>query len=198
MPDTRVIKPKLVETQPKNPSKKASITEATSARRTRDVNPRKQRASSCARCTYGTESKPKATERKSNTAMKPKRSGTSAKLKPATSAPKEQPKPKTYSHVLYEIHSQKAFTVFAPNPKKRQDIQQKAEAELAALEDLRLSRAMGYISISPSTVGGCLTLEEVRAKQQQEMQIRRRQKQVKNFILETAPAVQGQRSADNR
>lgn len=28
-----------------------------------------------------------------------------------------------------------------------------AEAELAALEDLRLSRAMGYISISPSTVG---------------------------------------------
>lgn len=32
-----------------------------------------------------------------------------------------------------------------------------AEAELAALEDLRLSRAMGYISISPSTVGESFT-----------------------------------------
>ncbi|XP_051970852.1 uncharacterized protein zgc:194621 [Xyrauchen texanus] len=187
MPDTRVIKPKVFEMKPKNQNRKASITEATPARRTRDVNPRKQRASSCSRCTYGTESKPKATEMKSNTAMKPK---TSANLKPATSAPKEPPKPNSYSHVLYEIHSQKAFTVFAPNPKKRQDIQQKAEAELAALEDLRLSRAMGYISIPPSTVGGCLTLEEVRAKQQQEMQISRRQKQVKKCILETAPAVQ--------
>ncbi|XP_073796669.1 uncharacterized protein isoform X1 [Danio rerio] len=57
-----------------------------------------------------------------------------------------------------------------------------AEAELAALEDLRLSRAMGYISISPSTVGGCLTLEEVRAKQQQDLQIKRRQKQVKTVF----------------
>lgn len=31
-----------------------------------------------------------------------------------------------------------------------------AAAELAALEDLRLSRAMTYISISPSTVGESL------------------------------------------
>ncbi|XP_019749428.1 uncharacterized protein LOC109530273 isoform X2 [Hippocampus comes] len=67
------------------------------------------------------------------------------------------------------IHSHKAFTVIPPNPKKRRDIQKKAEAELAALEELRLSRAMAYVNIQPSSVGGCLSLEEVRLKQQKEM-----------------------------
>uniref|UniRef100_A0A672Q9P6 Zgc:194621 n=1 Tax=Sinocyclocheilus grahami TaxID=75366 RepID=A0A672Q9P6_SINGR len=172
MPDTRLVKPKPVATKPK----KASTAETTPAVRTRDVGHRKNRASSCPRCTHETEYKPKATER-SNKAMQAKPSETSPRSKPSKYAPKELPMPKTYSHALSEIYSQKAFTVFTPNPKKRQDIQQKAEAELAALEDLRLSRAVGYISISPSTVGGCLTLEEVRAKQQQEMQIKRRQKQ---------------------
>ncbi|KAF4095755.1 uncharacterized protein zgc:194621 [Onychostoma macrolepis] len=183
MPDTRLIKPKPVATKPKPVNKKASTAETTAettpAARTRDVGHRKNRASSCPRCTRDTEYKPKATER-SNKVIQAKPAETSTRSKPAKYAPKEQPMPKTYA--LSEIHSQKAFTVFAPNPKKRQDIQQKAEAELAALEDLRLSRAMGYISISPSTVGGCLTLEEVRAKQQQEMQIKRRQKQVKNVF----------------
>lgn len=176
MPDTRLIKPKPVATKPKHLNEKSSTAETTPAVRSRDVGVgHRKRASSCPRCV--TEYKPKATER-STKAIKEKQSETLPRSKPATCAPKEQPK----SHSLYEIHSQKAFTVFAPNPKKRQDIQQKAEAELAALEDLRLSRAMGYISISPSTVGGCLTLEEVRAKQQQEMQIKRRQKQVKHVF----------------
>ncbi|XP_029979292.1 epithelial-stromal interaction protein 1 isoform X2 [Sphaeramia orbicularis] len=77
-------------------------------------------------------------------------------------------------------HSHKAFTVIPPNPKKRQEIQRKAEAELAALEELRLSRAMAYVSINPSSVGGCLSLEEVRLKQQQEMiQAKRKPKQVR-------------------
>lgn len=79
-----------------------------------------------------------------------------------------------------------------------------AEAELAALEELRLSRAMAYVSINPSSVGetperlaggaftaasltalctafagGCMSLEEVRLKQQQEMmQAKRKQNQV--------------------
>lgn len=54
-----------------------------------------------------------------------------------------------------------------------------AEAELAALEALRLSRAMAYVSINPSRVGGCMSLEEVRSKQQQEMmQAKRKQKPV--------------------
>lgn len=37
-----------------------------------------------------------------------------------------------------------------------------AEAELAALEDLRLSRAMGYISLAPSSVGESLTFLHLR------------------------------------
>uniref|UniRef100_A0A3P8S0K7 Uncharacterized protein n=1 Tax=Amphiprion percula TaxID=161767 RepID=A0A3P8S0K7_AMPPE len=52
--------------------------------------------------------------------------------------------------------SHKAFTVIPPNPKRRREIQRKAEAELAALEELRLSRAMSYVSINPSSVGETL------------------------------------------
>ncbi|CAK6973081.1 uncharacterized protein zgc:194621 [Scomber scombrus] len=77
----------------------------------------------------------------------------------------------------YANQSHKAFTVIPPNPKKRREIQRKAEAELAALEELRLSRAMAYVSINPSSVGGCMSLEEVRLKQQQEMMQARRRKQ---------------------
>ncbi|XP_073719818.1 uncharacterized protein [Misgurnus anguillicaudatus] len=149
--------------------------------RTKDTGGhRKIRASSCP-STYDTEHKSKATERTSQK-MKPSETKSTA-----TVALKEQQKPK--ARALCKTNSQKAFTVFTPNPRKRQDIQQKAAAELAALEELRLSRAMGYISIS-STVGGCSTLEEVRAKQQQEMQIKRRQKQVKKHILQPSPPVQ--------
>ncbi|XP_034416049.1 uncharacterized protein zgc:194621 [Cyclopterus lumpus] len=81
--------------------------------------------------------------------------------------------------------SHKAFTVIPPNPKKRREIQRKAEAELAALEELRLSRAMTYVSINPSSVGGCLSLEEVRLKQQQEMmRAKRNQKPVRKQLVE--------------
>ncbi|XP_068565630.1 epithelial-stromal interaction protein 1 [Cebidichthys violaceus] len=81
--------------------------------------------------------------------------------------------------------SHKAFTVIPPDPKKRREIQRKAEAELAALEELRLSRAMAYVSIDPSSVGGCLSLEEVRLKQQQEMmQAKRKQKPVRKQLME--------------
>ncbi|XP_037612291.1 uncharacterized protein zgc:194621 [Sebastes umbrosus] len=78
-----------------------------------------------------------------------------------------------------QSQSNKAFTVIPPNLKKRREIQRKAEAELAALEELRLSRAMAYVSINPSSVGGCMSLEEVRLKQQQEMmQAKRKPKPV--------------------
>ncbi|XP_056289544.1 uncharacterized protein zgc:194621 isoform X2 [Pseudoliparis swirei] len=78
-----------------------------------------------------------------------------------------------------------AFTVIAPNPKTRRDTQRKAEAELVALEELRLSRAMAYVSINPSSVGGCLSLEEVRLKQQQElMRAKRNQKPVRKQPVE--------------
>lgn len=87
-------------------------------------------------------------------------------------------------------HSHKAFTVIPPNPKKRREIQRKAEAELAALEELRLSRAMAYVSISPSSVGGCMSLEEVRLKQQQEMmQAKRKQKPMKTQVIEQTPVL---------
>ncbi|XP_075936638.1 uncharacterized protein LOC142937541 [Anarhichas minor] len=81
--------------------------------------------------------------------------------------------------------SHKAFTVIPPDPKRRREIQRKAEAELAALEALRLSRAMAYVSIDPSSVGGCLSLEEVRLKQQQDlMEAKRKQKPVKKQLME--------------
>ncbi|KAM4534495.1 uncharacterized protein PAE49_022682 [Odontesthes bonariensis] len=90
----------------------------------------------------------------------------------------------------YTIQSSKAFTVIPPNPKKRREIQRKAEAELAALEELRLSRAMAYVSINPSSVGGCMSLEEVRLKQQQEMmQAKRKQKQIKTQVMEETPVL---------
>lgn len=103
MPDTRLIKPKPVATKPKHVNKKASTAETTPAVRTRDVGHRKNRASSCPRCTRDTEYKPKATER-SNKAIQAKPAETSTRSKPAKYAPKEQPMPKTYSHARSEIH----------------------------------------------------------------------------------------------
>ncbi|XP_070784631.1 epithelial-stromal interaction protein 1 [Enoplosus armatus] len=84
--------------------------------------------------------------------------------------------------------SHKAFTVIPPNPKKRREIQRKAEAELAALEELRLSRAMAYVSINPSSVGGCMSLEEVRLKQQQEM-MQAKRKPMKTQVMEQTPVL---------
>lgn len=82
------------------------------------------------------------------------------------------------------VRRHNAFTVIPPEPKKRLEIQRKADAELAALEELRLSRVMAYVSISPSTVGGSLSLEEVRLKQQQEMvQAKHKPKRIKKPVM---------------
>ncbi|KAG7231363.1 hypothetical protein INR49_012203 [Caranx melampygus] len=86
--------------------------------------------------------------------------------------------------------SHKAFTVIPPNPKKRKEMQRKAEAELAALEEFRLSRAMAYVSINPSSVGGRMSLEEVRLKQQQEMmEAKRKQKPMSRQVMEHTPVL---------
>ncbi|XP_055086243.1 uncharacterized protein zgc:194621 [Periophthalmus magnuspinnatus] len=80
--------------------------------------------------------------------------------------------------------SHTVFTVITPDPKKRLKIQKKAEEELIALEDLRVSKTTTYVSINPSTVGGCLSLEEVRQRQQQEMtQAKRKPKQIKEHLM---------------
>ncbi|XP_072546517.1 uncharacterized protein [Salminus brasiliensis] len=205
MPNTRVIKTKPVETKPTTLKTKA---------RTGEVSyHRSKRASSCPRCYHGNVRDPVAVETrgrapKETTKARAAATGelkatektraaaaacelkTTANSRTAACAASQLQAPSTHSKTHYETHSHKAFTVFAPNPKKRQDIQ-KTEAELAALEDLRLSQAMGYVSISPSAVGGCLTLEEVRIKQQQEMQIKRRQKQMKKSALGTSSMVFG-------
>ncbi|CAJ1082693.1 uncharacterized protein zgc:194621 [Xyrichtys novacula] len=95
------------------------------------------------------------------------------------------------AEMKHAIQSYRAFTVIPPNPKKRREIQRKAEAELAALEELRLSRAMAYVSINPSSVGGCMSLEEVRSKQQQEMmKAKRKQKPIKNQVMESTPVLE--------
>uniref|UniRef100_UPI00398E317D putative per-hexamer repeat protein 5 n=1 Tax=Pristiophorus japonicus TaxID=55135 RepID=UPI00398E317D len=62
-------------------------------------------------------------------------------------------------------HSYGAYSVTVPDQKKRSDLQKKAAAELAALEKLKRQN-IGHVSITPSTVGGTLTQEEVRRKQQ--------------------------------
>lgn len=204
MPNTRVIKAKPAETKPVALKPRARTGE-------RNCH-RSKRASSCPRFNRGSARDPVAVETrgrapKETTKARAAAAANSCELKtteksrsPAKTTTRSGPAacgapphqtPSTHPKTHCETHSHKAFTVFAPNPKKRQDIQRKAEAELAALEDLRLSKAMGYVSISPSAVGGCLTLEEVRIKQQQEMQIQRRQKQMKKYALGTSPMAVG-------
>ncbi|KAL6097538.1 uncharacterized protein ACO6RY_13059 [Pungitius sinensis] len=178
---------------------------------------RKSRAESCPRCPprdrreghpgpHGTASKP-GCERRSRsrssapttTADRDHRRGTSCSARPAAVAPKcremsagpgQRGEPRgVRAEARRACESHKAFTVIPPNPKKRREIQRKAEAELAALEALRLSRAMSYVSIDPSSVGGYLSLEEVRLKQQQEMmEAKKKQKPVSKGVSEQ-PAV---------
>ncbi|MBN3274027.1 ESIP1 protein, partial [Polyodon spathula] len=99
---------------------------------------------------------------------------------PATSKPQSAVNPQG-QHVLKrhtvpqkspnKAQSHCAFTVIPPDQKKRNELQKKAEAELTALEDLKKRRSTGRVSITPSTVGGSLTMEEVRRKQQEEMKM---------------------------
>ncbi|XP_061569272.1 uncharacterized protein zgc:194621 isoform X2 [Cololabis saira] len=216
MPSTRVIKPRPVETATKKTlekSKEVKVKATDGARQSRassclrnapprgacDGAPRGPRSSSraprspsraprgpgpaCGRRARSTA--PTPTETRTN----PPRRRAASSVRPAdgrcVDAGPRAPRGGG-AEVKYMIQSNKAFTVIPPNPKKRREIQRKAEAELAALEELRLSRAMAYVSIHPSSVGGCMSLEEVRLKQQQDMmQARRKHKQVKKVMEET-------------
>ncbi|KAM7369571.1 hypothetical protein PAMP_010888 [Pampus punctatissimus] len=186
MPATKVIKPKPVETTRKN-------TEKTGAERELKAPVvRKSRAASCPRCPQrgGCDGAAKTRSRSRSSAPRPAatRTTTNPDHRKATSCVKlAAVSCPVHREPKYESQSHKAFTVIPPNPKKRREMQRKAEAELAALEELRLSRAMAYVSINPSSVGGCMSLEEVRLKQQQEMmQARRKQQQVKKQVIQEA------------
>ncbi|XP_043558584.1 uncharacterized protein zgc:194621 isoform X2 [Chiloscyllium plagiosum] len=63
-------------------------------------------------------------------------------------------------------YSYGAYSVTVPDQKKWSNLQKKATAELAALEKLK-RRNIGHVSITPRAVGGKLTQEEVRRRQQQ-------------------------------
>uniref|UniRef100_A0A3Q0R1K6 Epithelial-stromal interaction protein 1 n=1 Tax=Amphilophus citrinellus TaxID=61819 RepID=A0A3Q0R1K6_AMPCI len=185
MPATKVIKPKPVDAA-RNPRERPKPEPNKAAREPqgelRVPAARKSRAASCPRNpqrerpaggAQGSSSKPGCEKRARSTSTAPK---------PPENWPKAEPdcRRANMKHAAAEPkYHHKAFTVIPPNPKKRREIQKKAEAELAALEELRLSRAMAYVSINPSSVGGCMSLEEVRSKQQQEMmQAKRKQKPV--------------------
>ncbi|KAG5268529.1 hypothetical protein AALO_G00213590 [Alosa alosa] len=192
MPNTKIIKPRTVEIKPKivGSNVKSKTVESPQARRTKVNVTHKKRASSCTRCKVSSSQPKTESTRPPPTNTQVKTCATSSKHQNAPIAQKdERTTIKPEDRVIHEIRSHKAFTVIPPNPKKRIEIQKQAEAELAALEDLRLSRAMGYISLAPSSVGGRLTLEEVRNRQQQEMQIRRKQRQVQQYDLQTSPSV---------
>ncbi|XP_026217179.1 uncharacterized protein zgc:194621 isoform X2 [Anabas testudineus] len=139
---------------------------------------------SCERRTRSNSTAPKLTDNcpKTNpsyrgTTGSVKHAAVNTKSRETAAGPVQRDQRSIRAETKYASQSHKAFTVIPPDPKKRREIQRKAEAELAALEELRLSRAMAYVSINPSSVGGCMSLEEVRLKQQQEMmQAKRKQK----------------------
>uniref|UniRef100_A0A3Q4GSU8 Epithelial-stromal interaction protein 1-like n=1 Tax=Neolamprologus brichardi TaxID=32507 RepID=A0A3Q4GSU8_NEOBR len=183
MPGTKVIKPKPVDTTRKPQERPKAAKEAQSELRVPAV--RKSRASSCPR-----NPQPERCQRPTGGPQgSPSKPGSERRTRSTSTAPKPPQNCSTANrdcrranHAAVEPKYQredKAFTVIPPNPKKRREIQKKAEAELAALEELRLSRAMAYVSINPSSVGGCMSLEEVRSKQQQEMMLaKKKQKPV--------------------
>ncbi|KAI3355528.1 hypothetical protein L3Q82_018356, partial [Scortum barcoo] len=171
MPATKVLKPHPVEAA-RNSLQRSSQKVRGAHTELQVPAARKSRASSCPR-RDGT--KPSCERRARSTSTAPRTTATRTRTNPDPPArrrevcaeQKERRSVRTESKAASQSH--KAFTVIPPNPKKRREIQRKAEAELAALEELRLSRAMAYVSINPSSVGGCMSLEEVRSKQQQEM-----------------------------
>ncbi|XP_018534688.1 uncharacterized protein zgc:194621 [Lates calcarifer] len=220
MPATKVIKPKPVEAtkravEKSKPVKAKAVNRGESELGVPTV--RKGRASSCPRCPQrdrcegASASKPSCERRARAASAAPKptahwartnpdyRGPTSTLKHPAvvnpkcretTTCPGQREQRSVRAETKYASQSHKAFTVIPPNPKKRREIQRKAEAELAALEELRLSRAMAYVSINPSSVGGCMSLEEVRLKQQQEMmQAKRKQKPMKQQVMEETPVL---------
>ncbi|XP_023252681.1 uncharacterized protein LOC111647290 [Seriola lalandi dorsalis] len=217
MPATKVLKPQPVEATGKTvekskPAKVKAVTGAESELKAPAV--RKSRASSCPRCpqrdrceratTTGTGTATSTTAskttcerrraRSTSVAPKPtssvKHGAVNPRSREPTTCPGQRQQRSVRPETKYASQSHKAFTVIPPNPKKRRDMQRKAEAELAALEELRLSRAMAYVSINPSSVGGCMSLEEVRLKQQQEMmEAKRKQKPMKTQVMEQTPVL---------
>ncbi|XP_043961129.1 atherin [Gambusia affinis] len=199
MPSTLIVKPKPAEAS-KGSRAARPTAEPRAARSGRSARPRDKRGPAAAAGTQG----PKPRARSSSAAPKP------AAAKPRTEPERRRARSSVRQPDAREgagcpglrekrgpgpdgrpaIQSHKAFTVIPPNPKKRREIQKKAEAELAALEELRLSRAMAYVSIHPSSVGGCMSLEEVRLKQQQEMmRAKTKQKQVRKQLVEETPVL---------
>ncbi|XP_031141037.1 uncharacterized protein zgc:194621 [Sander lucioperca] len=215
MQATKVLKPKPVEAtsqtlEKTKPVKVRTVNGAQSQLTVPAV--RKSRASSCPRCpprdrcegrtgaegpalktscgrrARSSSTAPKTTTRTNPESRRASQSGKHAaagnpKCREMTACPGQREQQGVRAETRSQSH--KAFTVIPPNPKKRREIQRKAEAELAALEELRLSRAMAYVSIDPSSVGGCMSLEEVRLKQQQEMmQAKRKPKPMKKQVME--------------
>ncbi|MEQ2268625.1 hypothetical protein XENORESO_008104 [Xenotaenia resolanae] len=168
--------------QPRDKSHRGPTTTTAGAQGSKPGCERRARSTSAAPKPTGTkpeERSPRTEPERRRAASSVRQADVNPKLRDSTgcSGLKEQRVSRTEGKAVIQSH--KAFTVIPPNPKKRREIQKKAEAELAALEELRLSRAMAYVSINPSSVGGCMSLEEVRLKQQQEMmQAKRKQKQV--------------------
>ncbi|KAE8279619.1 hypothetical protein D5F01_LYC21746 [Larimichthys crocea] len=207
MPSTKVIKPKPVETKTPERPKPVKVRAVNGAQgELRVPAVRKSRASSCPRCPQrGDRCAQRTCETRTRSSSTAPRTAATNRVKHAAvlnpkgpevtaCGPREQRG--SVRAETKQIQSHKAFTVIPPNPKKRREIQRKAEAELAALEALRLSRAMTYVSINPSRVGGCMSLEEVRSKQQQEMmQAKRKQKPVKTQLMEETPVASPRVSA---
>ncbi|XP_074549874.1 uncharacterized protein LOC141807641 [Halichoeres trimaculatus] len=217
MPATKVIKQTPVESLRKpvdraKPVKVKAVTGAQSELKVPVV--RKGRASSCPRCPQRdrgeeggsgarrTALRQSCERRTRSSSNAPRSKPDGRKVASSVRSPHVNPKCQKMStcpreqrgvrgEVKHTIQSHRAFTVIPPNPKKRREIQRKAEAELAALEELRLSRAMAYVSIDPSSVGGCMSLEEVRSKQQQEMmKAKRKQKPMKTQVMGPTPVLE--------
>uniref|UniRef100_A0A8C6T3P2 Uncharacterized protein n=1 Tax=Neogobius melanostomus TaxID=47308 RepID=A0A8C6T3P2_9GOBI len=196
MATPKVTKPNLRETTIKAPAAKANLLKVGAAtgeskskvssvrsvdRTASSLHPRTgPPISNSQRGTRATSTASKLTVQGSKTSPGYKKPTSCSPVKQATKCGQQRAHGQTQEHQLTTIKpSDTAFTVIPPDPKKRLEIQKKAEAELTALEELRLSKAMAYVSISPSAVGGCLSLEEVRQKQQQEMvQTKRKPREV--------------------
>uniref|UniRef100_A0A665VNB5 Uncharacterized protein n=1 Tax=Echeneis naucrates TaxID=173247 RepID=A0A665VNB5_ECHNA len=181
MPSTKVIKSRPAE------ATRRPVTGAGPELKVPAV--RKSRPSSCSRGpqrgTTGSTG-PRRRARSASAAPRPAGSGRPPAAKSQEPSAGPGPGPGQHRSVRAENQSHRAFTVIPPNPKKRREMQRKAEAELAALEELRLSRAMAYVSINPSSVGGCMSLEEVRMKQQQEMMEAKRKRKL---VMEKTPVL---------
>ncbi|GCC32266.1 hypothetical protein chiPu_0010727 [Chiloscyllium punctatum] len=76
------------------------------------------------------------------------------------------PPKRSFFEVVTLNRSYGAYSVTVPDQKKWSNLQKKATEELAALEKLK-RRNIGHVSITPRAVGGKLTQEEVRRRQQQ-------------------------------